>query len=265
MFLFQGSLKCFFPRSAGERVPGCQGEPLFGIEYCYDESSLVYLQDVGNDGSPSSVFPLKVCQGDCDSNRDCEGDLVCMQRSALEPVPGCEGSGSPSSDYCVKPNLFSDPPASTNYHCGCETCTAMIWNANADGHSCGDRIEWLQSHGYAGNEGDACRIVGEEFPAVCGSFCSPDRCSSGSLPVPPPTPSPTEAPESCDGVCKGEYPFSCAEDVAGAVRYGCYPEGGCFYAQRADQPYPYNNDLWCTYKFKSPDRMLRGSKGNSSV
>lgn len=36
---------------------------------------------------------------------DCEGNLVCMQRSGDEPIPGCGGNISPRSeaDYCVRP------------------------------------------------------------------------------------------------------------------------------------------------------------------
>ena len=29
------------------------------------------LANVGNDGSPSSAFPLQLCQGDCDADDDC--------------------------------------------------------------------------------------------------------------------------------------------------------------------------------------------------
>lgn len=41
------------------------------------------------------------CEGDCDSDDDCFGDLVCFQRTALEPVPGCEGTLYSSLDYCI--------------------------------------------------------------------------------------------------------------------------------------------------------------------
>jgi hypothetical protein len=62
------------------------------------------LDVLGNNGSPASVYPLGLCQGDCDDDDDCEGDLVCFQRSAGGGgVPGCQGSDSKGLDYCVSP------------------------------------------------------------------------------------------------------------------------------------------------------------------
>ena len=41
--------------------------------------------------------PLGECAGDCDSNDDCFGELVCYQQSgatdADDSVPGCPGTG----------------------------------------------------------------------------------------------------------------------------------------------------------------------------
>ena len=63
------------------------------------------LQWVSNDGSV-----LGKCEGDCDSDGHCEGDLVCGYRSAYEsdPIPGCIGDllaiddihDDLGSDYC---------------------------------------------------------------------------------------------------------------------------------------------------------------------
>jgi hypothetical protein len=62
------------------------------------------LKRKGNDGSPSSAFPLGMCEGDCDNDSECAGDLVCFQRRANQAVPGCSGGTSDSSptDYCVE-------------------------------------------------------------------------------------------------------------------------------------------------------------------
>ena len=35
-----------------------------------------------------------MCEGDCDSDDDCEGNLVCKQRGPGDPVPGCNGTPS---------------------------------------------------------------------------------------------------------------------------------------------------------------------------
>mmetsp|Transcript_28487 Transcript_28487/g.77135 ORF Transcript_28487/g.77135 Transcript_28487/m.77135 type:complete len:1149 (+) Transcript_28487:390-3836(+) len=60
------------------------------------------LEDFG--GNPDAkVFPLQLCQGDCDFTEDCAVGLICHRREANEAVPGCIGGeeDSGSSDYCV--------------------------------------------------------------------------------------------------------------------------------------------------------------------
>jgi hypothetical protein len=67
------------------------------------------LSIVGDDGNPGNVFPLKVCQGDCDSDAECEGNLKCAQRSGLEEVPGCKGQGVSGKDYCADMSMTREP------------------------------------------------------------------------------------------------------------------------------------------------------------
>eukprot|EP00984_Skeletonema_dohrnii_P023209 scaffold12278_cov104-Skeletonema_dohrnii-CCMP3373.AAC.9 len=50
-------------------------------------------------GAPPN--PLPECHGDCDDDSQCEGDLVCFQRSAKEAVPGCPGDASYGYDFCA--------------------------------------------------------------------------------------------------------------------------------------------------------------------
>lgn len=66
--------------------------------------ALKALQIDGDNGTPATVFPLAECSGDCDSNAECFGDLRCYQRSGIEAVPGCTGTGVSAKDYCYKPN-----------------------------------------------------------------------------------------------------------------------------------------------------------------
>ena len=58
------------------------------------------LQDI----EVNPTVTLGKCQGDCDSDDDCEGDLRCFQRDGYSSVPGCYGSGTKNWDYC-----FSEP------------------------------------------------------------------------------------------------------------------------------------------------------------
>lgn len=46
--------------------------------------------------------------GDCDSDFDCQGGLICFQRNSKQPVPGCLGGEHDWSmtDYCI-PRLGS--------------------------------------------------------------------------------------------------------------------------------------------------------------
>lgn len=54
-------------------------------------------------GSCSSSNPCDECEGDCNRDSHCKGDLVCFQRGRNVPVPGCKGNDASRSDYCVDP------------------------------------------------------------------------------------------------------------------------------------------------------------------
>ena len=54
-----------------------------------------FVNYVGECGASGGFF-CGECEGDCDSNDDCTGDLVCSQRSGIEAVPG--GSSGTSDD-----------------------------------------------------------------------------------------------------------------------------------------------------------------------
>ena len=68
------------------------------------------LEVVGDNGSPSSVFPLGRCQGDCDNDSNCAGNLVCYERHSNNQnhVPGCNGTPSQDTDYCVRQEDLPD-------------------------------------------------------------------------------------------------------------------------------------------------------------
>lgn len=65
------------------------------------------------DSSPGvSGTRMGHCQGDCDTDSDCMGELKCFQRSGYTAVPGCSGSGTSNWDYCIFPPLDSSPGVS---------------------------------------------------------------------------------------------------------------------------------------------------------
>jgi hypothetical protein len=48
-------------------------------------------------------YPLQECQGDCDNDDECAGDLICFHRDGTEVVPGCVGIPEDEADYCINP------------------------------------------------------------------------------------------------------------------------------------------------------------------
>jgi len=57
---------------------------------------------------------LDQCEGDCDRDKDCKGELKCFQRQHGEPVPGCLGTiaptgGDTTSDFCYDPKGLGWP------------------------------------------------------------------------------------------------------------------------------------------------------------
>ena len=59
------------------------------------------LVNKGNDPTE----PLDECEGDCEVDDDCKGDLLCWQRQGSQPIPpGCSGHvHAPNHDYCWDP------------------------------------------------------------------------------------------------------------------------------------------------------------------
>jgi hypothetical protein len=77
--------------------------------------NLVAASYPGNNGKPTNAYPLKVCQGDCDNDNECEGNLKCFQRSGEESVPGCTNLSSRWSgiDFCYDPSTGSPTPTTS--------------------------------------------------------------------------------------------------------------------------------------------------------
>ena len=107
-----GNLKCYQRDSSSDVPPGCVGggsgdDPTH--DYCYDPADNNTIKTIAGD-PPSGVNTtwspqLDRCEGDCDTDADCKGNLKCFQRNNGEPVPGCSGNPSRRDyDYCYDPN-----------------------------------------------------------------------------------------------------------------------------------------------------------------
>lgn len=124
---------------------------------------------------------------------------------------------------CGGCNPSSCPAPSS--HCNCNRCTDAVWNTIADGHSCGDRISWLEqtdvatllSLGIADgpfDQASACRAVSEQFPGTCTCDCSSTPVEAP--PASPPTPMLTGEP--IDNTMCGCS--SCTDQVLNSVAEG---------------------------------------------
>lgn len=86
--------KCF-RRGGTEAVPGCAGDGKEDWDYCFDATP------DSKGGWSAEEKPLWKCEGDCDTNADCKGNLTCFQRSGNEDIPGCNKGGESGFDYCI--------------------------------------------------------------------------------------------------------------------------------------------------------------------
>ena len=70
-----GNLICF-QRSGTEAVPGCSGSAPAGVDFCAERPTQNTVWLKGDNGSPPESFPLGLCEGDCDSDADCQTGLI---------------------------------------------------------------------------------------------------------------------------------------------------------------------------------------------
>jgi hypothetical protein len=65
-----------------------------------------FISQIARNESPPSIFPLGLCQGDCDRDSDCAPGLRCFQRDSRQAVPGCRGGeqNTGNGDFCYDPN-----------------------------------------------------------------------------------------------------------------------------------------------------------------
>ncbi|KAL7464135.1 hypothetical protein ACHAXS_004469 [Conticribra weissflogii] len=151
----------------------------------------------GDNGNPSSSFPLGLCEGDCDNDSDCANGLICYERSGTEPVPGCKGSGVSGKDYCYDPNLSSptakptSPPTSapTIRDNGNPSSSFPLGICEGDCDNDSDCANGLICYERSGTE----PVPGCEGSGVSGKdYCyDPNLSSSTSKPTSSPTSKPT--------------------------------------------------------------------------
>jgi len=96
-------LVCFHRDQNKQPIDGCTGLGQYGWDYCHQAPSSTLVLVANTSGWPETAFPLQECQGECQTNEDCDVGLVCHKRRDQTPIAGCEGRGRPGSDYCGRP------------------------------------------------------------------------------------------------------------------------------------------------------------------
>ena len=95
-----------FKRTGNEPVPGCFGTGTVGRDYCYKLPSPVpsigknVFEKLRAPGC-SRDRPCLMCNGDCDNDDECAGNLVCKQKDGPGYVQSCSGYDHSRTDFCV--------------------------------------------------------------------------------------------------------------------------------------------------------------------
>jgi hypothetical protein len=79
-----------------------------GANYCYvPPPGRLVVTGTGPDLS------LEKCEGHCEDDSDCAGELKCFKRLYLQEVPGCDGLGAVRMNYCYDPEHVNEvePPS----------------------------------------------------------------------------------------------------------------------------------------------------------
>jgi len=150
-----------------------------------------------------------------DKNGCCDGPSgsTCTEKS--QGWSQCLPSSNNETPVTAAPTISSTPPpsnapvttittttptipptrqSSSPSRCGCDSsCTQQVLDSLADGYSCGSRIDWVVSK-VGLTESDACKMVGDEYPTICGA-CD---CYSDSSPIPSPIENPPSPPTPGD-------------------------------------------------------------------
>ena len=89
---------------------------------------------------------LKRCEGDCDSDSDCEGNLVCYQRGPGDEIPGCTFSTfwgsfpiSDDTDVCVDRRSL-----------GGSVRLRMYWERGFFWQESSEEVYWCMAHSQSG-------------------------------------------------------------------------------------------------------------------
>jgi len=139
------------------------------------------LKDKYYCGFAGSEGLCKFCEGDCDTNADCETGYKCHQRLYGGPVPGCndDGGHDPTDDYCVE-----------------DSCS---------NHECS--TDWKKKAAPPAFDKDKDTTYGTD-KNCCDKTCALHTCPAGYNAKASTTVGDTDA-KCCEKTCTGEFPDGC--------------------------------------------------------
>jgi hypothetical protein len=116
-------------RDNREKIPGCMYllYDTNSYDYCYNPSVKGDREILDKDrvGRIELYSPAHTmiggarCEGQCESDADCRGKLICFVRGDTRAVPGCKGTGVSGWNYCIDPiGSAFDAATSTWDHSG---------------------------------------------------------------------------------------------------------------------------------------------------
>lgn len=160
------------PKACNPLLCDGKGSPICSCTDC-ELDAVVDPNDIGQPTCEDKLLALWYEQLRDDPRADRE--VACQMIAQQYPLH----CGKCHPDACGQPRTY----------CGCLDCTEEVWQRVAEGHTCGSRIRYVAFETPDGNNQpilDACRLIADEYPSVCGPECDPDQCIRA-----PTTPAPT--------------------------------------------------------------------------
>eukprot|EP00980_Cylindrotheca_fusiformis_P012304 scaffold3014_cov116-Cylindrotheca_fusiformis.AAC.6 len=196
-------------------------------------------------------YPLGRCAGDCDSDDDCEGDLVCFQRDHYESVPGCSGGSSDGTrtDYCVEKGSGNSPKKPLRFEYPLGKCKG---DCDSDSDCLGDlkcfhRDPYQSVPGCAGGSSDGSRT----------DFCYAEGSKNDKGVIDFVSTNPPEPLYICQGDCDSD--FDCGDFLVCFQRDSNDEVPGCVGGSKDNSRTDY-----CIRAEDEPERSLKITHKDSS-
>ena len=182
-------------------------------------------QNSGKIGAISLTECPELCTNDCN-----EGSYCHCGKATCECKAGFAGE-SCSVDLCAAARCGDHGTCASLYLGGSLPVTsskqACVCDEGWFGPLC-DRPDPCVESGRSCNGNGRCVSLGLDTMCECNDGYSGENCET-----------------SCDGICRGDFPYGCAWwDMEGVVKYKCGPSGGCQYLPEGEE----GPSSWCTFK-----------------